>query len=162
MSGLLRRFRRGKPKEEEAEAPAPPEEVRENDADIYPHRDPGSSELPSVPSDDRPGPDATPATIEEGGEVVLPPAELPEEIGPAPVPPGEPSPPSTPGPSPATGIPPEPSPDLPSAAPPRLPEAADGGSRSAHRPLTAPGHCFLCGAELAGSFCPVCRMTWNE
>ncbi|MCI4325094.1 MAG: hypothetical protein L3K00_04320 [Thermoplasmata archaeon] len=160
MSGLLRRFRRGKPKEEEeADTPDTPEEVRESDADIYPHRAP---ERPKR-RDDRPSEDEPPAVEEEGGDVVAPPAELPEEIGPAPetheprVGPAPLAPPVS-----ETAPLAETRPDVPSPAPPRLPEAADGGSRSAHRPLTAPGHCFLCGAELSGAFCPVCRMTWNE
>jgi hypothetical protein len=157
MSGLLRRFRRGKPKEEEdAEVPDAPEEVREGDTDIYPHRGPGRPRR----GDDEPAPDESPAGVEEGGEVIAPPAALPDEIGPAVEPEIEASPPAAPVPE---VVPvPEIVPDGPSTAPPRLPEAADGGTRSAHRPLNAPGHCFLCGAELSGSFCPVCRMTWNE
>ena len=49
-----------------------------------------------------------------------------------------------------------------SAAPPPLPEAdreAAMGSLTRHRPGTK---CFLCGAEMQGTFCPTCRMDWNE
>jgi hypothetical protein len=154
MSGLLRRFRRGKPKEEEESDPSEaPESARESDTDIYPHRAPSSTDgSPDSPDTDGPrGPE------EAGGELVSPPAELPEEIGPAPEEPSA-SAIAPPDATPAA----ENVPDLPSSAPPRLPEAGSAGGRSVHRPLTAPSHCFLCGAELAGSFCPTCRMTWNE
>lgn len=152
MSGLLRRFRRGKPKGEEGSEPA--EEVadeRPSDSDIYPHPSPDS---PADASDD-PSPMGPVPEDEAGGEPVSTPGGIPDEIGPPPEPPV----------GPAAPAPPEidaPVPDLPASAPPKLPEAAVGGTRSAHRPLTAPGHCFLCGTELSGSFCPTCRMTWNE
>lgn len=152
MSGLLRRFRRGKPKDEEAPEPSDePGEVRSGDTDIYPHRGPdGSDETPDDGAPEGPTPPDS-----AGGEPLAPSGEIPEEIGP----PAEGGP--APSELPATG-PEVIGTDLPSSAPPRLPEAADGGSRIAHRPLTAPGHCFLCGSELSGSYCPTCRMTWNE
>jgi hypothetical protein len=152
MSGLLRRFRRGKPKAEEEPEPADePVELRGGDTDIYPHRGPESSG--DSPEDGAPEGPSGPDQV--GGEPVAPPVELPDEIGPPPE-----SGPETP--EPRSSEPEVAVPELPLTTPPRLPEAADGAGRSAHRPLTAPGHCFLCGSELAGSYCPTCRMTWNE
>jgi hypothetical protein len=154
MSGLLRRFRRGKPKEEEDSEPVEsPDAARDGDSDIYPHRAPTRSGKPAARRESE-GPSGP---QEEGGEVVPPPVELPEEIGPAPDEPSEL--PSPPAPEPTAT---EPVPVLPESAPPRLPDAATDASRSVHRPLTAPTRCFLCGTEMSGSFCPTCRMTWNE
>ena len=152
MSGLLRRFRRGKPKDEDEPEPSDEGgEVRSGDTDIYPHRGPeGSDESPDDHAPEGPMP-----ADSAGGEPVLPSVAMPEEIGPPPEsgPENSPSPPTGPE---SSGI------ELPTSTPPRLPEAADGENRSVHRPLTAPGHCFLCGSELSGSYCPTCRMTWNE
>jgi hypothetical protein len=154
MSGFLRRFRRGKPKEEEeTEPPEAPGEVREGDSDIYPHREPGASDGAGGSA----GSEGPGEGREEGGEVVPGPVELPEEIGPAEETPFEVPEELRAGVAVVDG-----GPELPSTAPPRLPEAAAGTSRSVHRPLTAPSHCFLCGSEMSGSFCPTCRMTWNE
>jgi hypothetical protein len=151
MSGLLRRFRRGKPKAEEEPEPVDvPEEPGAGDTDIYPHP------APAAPEGDDPAlaPEGPVIAEEQGGEWVGPPAELPEEIGPPPAAPAEA------GPLDRTEL--APPLELPATPPPRLPEASAGAVRSAHRPLTAPGHCFLCGTEMSGSFCPTCRMTWNE
>jgi hypothetical protein len=154
MSGFLRRLRRGKPKEEEEAEPSDaPGEAPPGDSDIYPHRDPDST----TEGGESGAPEGLSGPREEGGEVVERPPELPDEIGPAaeiPVGPPEAAP------SDGSVLPA--GPELPWTAPPRLPEAGAGASRSVHRPLTAPTHCFLCGTEMSGSFCPTCRMTWNE
>jgi hypothetical protein len=152
MSGLLRRFRRGKPKaEDEPEPSDEPGEVRGSDTDIYPHRGPETSD----DSPEERAPEGPIAPDQVGGEPVSPPAEVPDEIGPPPESGPELPESRTPGPEVVMT-------ELPPSTPPRLPEAADGAGRTAHRPLNAPGHCFLCGSELTGSYCPTCRMTWNE
>jgi hypothetical protein len=166
MSGLLRRFRRPKPKEEE-EAPADaPVEPTEEDADIYPHRGPPRRR---GDPDIEPEPEPRPGSVESGDEVAAEPDPVSVEIGPAPA--SEPSldPPKSPGGEPDSPVParPEPVPDgpapeIPLPSRPPLPLADADAGRPAHRPLSAPTRCFLCGTEMNGSTCPTCRMTWNE
>lgn len=48
----------------------------------------------------------------------------------------------------------------PGGAPP-LPQAKEARSVH-HRAGTRPTRCFVCDTELAGAFCPTCRMTWVE
>ena len=54
------------------------------------------------------------------------------------------------------------SPILPASSSPPLPEAdreAAMSSLSRHR---TGSNCFLCATPMQGSFCPTCRMDWNE
>ncbi len=102
MSGLLRRFRRPKPKEEE-EAPADaPVEPTEEDADIYPHRGPPRRR---GDPDIEPEPEPRPGSVESGDEVAAEPDPVSVEIGPAPA--SEPSldPPKSPGGGPDSPVP---------------------------------------------------------
>jgi hypothetical protein len=53
-------------------------------------------------------------------------------------------------------------PEAPGGPPPPLPEAdrdAATSSLASHRPATK---CFVCSTEMQGTFCPTCRMDWNE
>jgi hypothetical protein len=161
MSGLFRRFRRPKPKDGE-EPVEESGEPTESDSDIYPHRAPdrtGDPDIEGAPPEAPPGPD-------EASDVVAGPPVLPDEIGPPPAEPQLPTPT-------APEAPPPPSPTAPERPPvppgteraptrPPLPEADADAGRAVHRPLSPPTRCFLCGTEMTGSFCPTCRMTWNE
>jgi hypothetical protein len=160
MSGLLRRFRRAKPKEEEEPA-EPPAVPSSEDTDIYPHRAPDRRGDPDIEPEPEPRP-------EVGGQVdraTVEPPRVEDEIGPAstfetPAGPALESPASEP--SLSEPAPLAPVAGVPLSTRPPLPEAEAGAVRSAHRPLTATTRCFLCGTEMNGSFCPTCRMTWND
>ncbi|HEV8049808.1 MAG TPA: hypothetical protein VGP88_04375 [Thermoplasmata archaeon] len=161
MSGIFRRFRRPKPKEEEEEPVDAPEGESGEDSDIYPNR---PFQKPGDPDIE---PDAGPASSDDEEEGAAGPPVLPDEVGPPPEPPA-------PLAGPKSAIePPEGAPTTvePSGAPtvestsanrPPLPEADSGAGRAIHRPLSPPTRCFLCGTEMTGSYCPTCRMTWNE
>lgn len=162
MSGLLRRFRRPKPKDEDEEPAATPSGGEVEESDIYPHRGPARSGDPDIePAPEHPSP--APSDDEE----VAPSPAVPDEIGPAPTTEPQGSEPHTePDASRAAPaiepVPVEPGVEVPISAPPPLPEAEAGSGRNVHRPLSAPTRCFLCGTEMNGSFCPTCRMSWND
>jgi hypothetical protein len=159
MSGLFRRLRRRKTADADEEpAEEPPGDAPE-DPDIYPHRAPGEEGDPDIV--------AEPATAEETRSETGSDSDL--DFGPAPSEPAT----APEGPTPRTPSPdgevrpeiPDVRPDLAPAspsAPPPLPAQDEDAGRSTHRPLTASNRCFLCGTEMTGSFCPTCRMTWNE
>jgi hypothetical protein len=168
MSGLFRRLRRRKSSDEdEAEVPPPLAEETPSDPDIYPHRGPDDPGDPDIVADGTPvtedptvaGEDAEPLTGPDTSERLPSAPEL--EDGPR-------------GPSEASAedlqskfpeVVPDPGPTPPPgtlSAPPPLPSVDEDADRAPHRPLAAPSRCFLCGTELNGSFCPTCRMTWNE
>src|SRR5580698_5370790 len=160
MSGLLRRFRRPKPKDEDEEPAETPATGEVEESDIYPHRGPDRAGDPDIES-----PPERPAPSENDESIPTP--ELPDEIGPAPAT-DLPSSETRPGPGESPVVPTveplplEPVPGVPVSAPPPLPEAEAGSGRNVHRHLSASSRCFLCGTEMNGSFCPTCRMSWNE
>ena len=51
---------------------------------------------------------------------------------------------------------------LPSGSPPPLPEADAEQVPYAPRSRTTARHCFICGTEQDGPWCPTCRMVWTE
>jgi|HubBroStandDraft_4_1064222.scaffolds.fasta_scaffold585170_1 hypothetical protein len=162
MSGLLRRFRRPKPKEDEEEPTDSARERSGDDADIYPHRRPGRKSDPDI--EPEPEPRVEPSSDDD---VLAEPPVVDDEIGPAepvelPVSEAAESPPE--GPTPPAPQPPavDPTPDGLVAGRPPLPEADAGSGRPVHRPLSPPTRCFLCGTEMNGAYCPTCRMNWNE
>jgi len=160
MSGIFRRFRRPKPKGEEEE----PTDVAEGESgeasDIYPNRPfepPGDPDIEGEPA--AVGPE------DDEGDVEAGPPVLPGEIGPpAPEPPLSPRPEPSSRTTPTLPVAPveEPAREPPAGPRPPLPEADAGAGRSVHRPLNPPTRCFLCGTEMTGSYCPTCRMTWND
>ena len=50
----------------------------------------------------------------------------------------------------------------PSGPPPPLPEAEAGASPPTLRIRTPSARCFICGSDMDGTWCPKCRMVWNE
>jgi hypothetical protein len=161
MSGLLRRFRRAKPKEEEEEPAETPAVPAAEDTDIYPHRAPERRGDPDI----EPEPEPRPEVGGQIDEAAVGPPRVEDEIGPAPTVETSagtaPEPPAS-EPSLSEPAPLAPVAEVPLSPRPPLPEAEAGAGRSAHRPLTATTRCFLCGTEMNGSFCPTCRMTWND
>ncbi|HXQ94964.1 MAG TPA: hypothetical protein VN864_07370 [Thermoplasmata archaeon] len=160
MSGIFRRFRRPKPKEEDDEPSDAPEGEAGEESDIYPNRPferPGDPDIEGEPKAD--------TSDDDEDDAVAGPPVIPEEIGPAAPEPSLATRPEVP--SPPTPSTPESAPDVaareaPTGPRPPLPEADAGAGRSVHRPLNPPTRCFLCGTEMTGSFCPTCRMTWND
>ncbi|MCI4356272.1 MAG: hypothetical protein L3K18_03895 [Thermoplasmata archaeon] len=157
MAGLFRRLRLRKPKEEGEEAGAgePVGEEASGDPDIYPHRAPEVDGDPDIVGEPEPaetddaesefGP-TSPSTAQEMSSPEGAESQASAE---------------TPALTPAFD---GPSLELPLSIgpPPRLPEADVAAGGSSHRPLAGSTRCFLCGSEMSGSFCPTCRMTWND
>jgi hypothetical protein len=168
MSGLFRRLRRRKSSDDdEGEATPPLAEETPSDPDIYPHRGPDDSGDPDIVADETPvaedptlaGEDAEPQFGPDGSEPL--PSSPERELGatgPSPAP-GDDIHPKLPEVAPDPGLSPPPT---TVSAPPPLPSVDEDADRAPHRPLAAPSRCFLCGTELNGSYCPTCRMTWNE
>jgi hypothetical protein len=155
MAGLFRRLRGRKPKEDEEDAGEPPVDETTGDPDIYPHRAPGSDGDPDIVGEPEPAEVADP-------DAEIGPAAPTMAEGPASAAAIEsPVPAEVPVPTPAFD---SPGVDVPLATgpPPRLPEADEAAGGSPHRPLAGSTRCFLCGTEMTGSFCPTCRMTWND
>ena len=172
MSGFLRRLRGRRPKDDEAEAGDEPVEGEPSgDTDIYPHRSNDRPDDPDIAAAPEPAPiDASepepprPPTVAPGPRPSSAPRPTPGPRAPAAPAAPMPAPERTPDPAPPPAVPavaPEVA-VVPSSAPPPLPLAGTDLGSSSHRPLTAPTRCFLCGSEMTGSYCPVCRMTWNE
>jgi hypothetical protein len=162
MSGLFRRLRRRKTADDEGEAAEPPAgDDAPSDPDIYPHRAPAAEGDPDIVAEPEvASPDAT-VTGEDTESEVSP---APPESEPAPHAPTPSAEPRGPAEEVRPAVPEvRPAVEVPAASgPPPLPAVDEDVGRAAHRPLTAPTRCFLCGTEMAGSFCPTCRMTWNE
>jgi hypothetical protein len=156
MAGLFRRLRR-KPKEEgeEAEVVEPAADEASGDPDIYPHRAPAVDGDPDIVGE--PEPTATP---DEDAEIGPASPSMTEESS---SPEGAESPVQAEATAPTSAFD-SPSIEMPLATgpPPRLPEADEAAGGSPHRPLAGSTRCFLCGSEMTGSFCPTCRMTWND
>ncbi len=112
-----------------------------------------------------PKPDAESATPPEAPGTLRPkaaPAERPGEPKGSPtVKPAGPTPAAEPAPRPAAAAP-APPPEVESGPPPPLPPADLESVRAATPPRAGSDRCFLCNTELLGSYCPTCRMTWNE
>ncbi len=133
MAGLLRRLRR-RADESEAGAAEPKPEVES----ATPPEAPGTPG-PKAPSTERPGETKGPAAVKPAGPTLAP------EQGPKP--------------AAAASAPP---PVVESGPPPPLPPADLESVRAANPPRAGSDRCFLCNTELLGSYCPTCRMTWNE
>ncbi|MCI4360698.1 MAG: hypothetical protein L3J91_03270 [Thermoplasmata archaeon] len=175
MAGFLKRLRRPKEEESSDEDAAPTEdEPRPADsmdgADLQiPYRDDSPNEEPVGGA----SPAGAPATSRTAGASVraggrspdAPPPTAPSPAVPSaiatapPTPQAPPNPPALSAPPPHAAPPP---PGQPAAPPPPLPEAdreAATSSLSHHR---ATATCFVCGTLMQGTYCPTCRMDWNE
>jgi hypothetical protein len=178
MSGFLRRLRRTKEEEptepdasapEETEAPAESEgEATESEPTSDGEPEPATTPRASRgPPPRRPPPPVRTHTARPSAPAPPEPAEIPiDEV--ASIPPEVAIPEAATPEAIETDVTPEllaPTPpvvDAPIALPPPLPEAdrdAAMSSLSRHRPGSA---CFLCGTSMQGTFCPTCRMDWNE
>ncbi|MCI4362246.1 MAG: hypothetical protein L3J77_03545 [Thermoplasmata archaeon] len=156
MAGLFRRLRR-KPKEEgeEPEVVEPVVDETSGDPDIYPHRAPGVDGDPDIVGEPEPAETAdADAEIGPASPSMIDEAASPEG---AETPVAAEASLSTSGfDGPVLEVP------LATGPPPRLPEADEAAGGAPHRPLAGSTRCFLCGSEMTGSFCPTCRMTWND
>ena len=156
MAGLFRRLRR-KPKEEgeEPELVEPVVDEGSGDPDIYPHRAPGVEGDPDIVGE----PEST-ETADADAEIGSASEPMTEETaspeGAETRVPAVATTPTTAFDGPAVEVP------LATGPPPRLPEADEAAGGAPHRPLAGSTRCFLCGSEMTGSFCPTCRMTWND
>ncbi len=138
-------------------APGPPSPIEPAPTPVAPPEERSEPDVPVVATAPAsPGALATPDPAPALDEAARAPAG-PASIEPRTTPEGPSGPPSLEAP-----VAPTPSVELPAAPPPPLPEAdrdAATSSLSRHRVATS---CFLCGTEVQGTYCPTCRMDWNE